>query len=104
GAQMGVLLALWPLGAYFVYALGTGSFAWWRAGIAVAFTLVPIALVASASGHKPGAWQDYAAMLVLALPIKLGWLRVIFPFPGGRLVYVLTVLMAVNAALAAFLF
>src|SRR5277367_5457363 len=33
GAQMGALLALWPLGAYFVYAIGTGSFAWWRAGI-----------------------------------------------------------------------
>ena len=83
---------------------GTGRFSWWRAGIAPAFTLAPVALAASANGHKPGAWQDYAAMLVLALPIKLGWLRVIFPFPGGQLVYVLTVLMAVNTALAAFLF
>jgi membrane protease YdiL (CAAX protease family) len=103
-AQTGALLALWPLGAYFVYAIGTGSFAWWRAGIAAAFAFAPVALVASASGHKPGAWQDYAAMLVVALPIKLGWLRALFPFPGGRLVYVLTVLMAVNTALVAFLF
>jgi membrane protease YdiL (CAAX protease family) len=103
-AETGALMALWPLGAYFVYAIGTGTFGWWRAGIAAAFTLAPVALVASASGHKPGAWQDYAAMLVIALPIKLGWLRVIFPFPGGRLVYVLTVLMAVNTALAAFVF
>src|SRR5580700_9887168 len=58
GTQMGALLALWPLGAYMVYAIGTGSFTWWRAGIAAAFALAPVALLASASGRKSGAWQD----------------------------------------------
>lgn len=101
---MGVLLALWPLAAYFVYAVGTGTLTWWRGGIAAAYSLAPAVLAASASGRKPGAWQDYVAMVVIALPIKMGWLRVLFPFPGFRLIYLLTVLMAVNAALAAFLF
>jgi uncharacterized protein len=104
GPQMGTLVALGPLAAYFVYALGTGTFTWWRGGIAAAYALAPTVLAASASGGKPGSWQDYAAIVAIALPIKLGWLRVLFPFPDSRLVYVLTVLMGVNAALAAFLF
>jgi hypothetical protein len=103
-AGLGGLLALWPLAAYLVYALGTGSFAWWRVGVATAFTLAPVALAASANGRKSGAWQDYAAMLLIALPTKMGWLRAIFPYPAGRLVYVLTVLMAIDTALATFLF
>jgi membrane protease YdiL (CAAX protease family) len=110
GAQTGILVAIVPLAAYFAYALGSWTFTWWRAGIAAAYALGPSVLVASAAGHKSarggklGAWQDYAAMLVIALPIKLGWLRVLFPVPDFRLVYLLTVLMGVNAALAAFLF
>ena len=57
------------------------------------------------SGHKPGAWQDYAAMLAIALPIKLGWLHVTVSLPWrSDLVYVLTMLLAINVALAAFFF
>lgn len=104
GPQMGALVALGPLAAYFVYALGTGMLTWWRGGIAAVYAFAPTVLAASASGGTPGSWQDYAAILVIALPIKLGWLRALFPFPESRLVYVLTVLMGVNAALAAFLF
>jgi uncharacterized protein len=110
GPQTGVLVALVPLAAYFAYALGTRTFTWWRAGIAAVYAVGPAALVASAAGHKSrrggklGAWQDYGAILIIALPIKLGWLRVLFVFPDFRLVYLLTVLMGVNAALAAFLF
>lgn len=104
GPRMGALVALGPLAAYFVYALGTGTFTWCRGGIAAVYALAPTVLAASASGRAPGWWQDYAAMLVITLPIKLGWLRALFPFPDYRLVYALTVLMGVNAALAAFLF
>lgn len=108
GTQTGVLVAFVPLAAYFAYGLGTRTFTWWRAGIAAVYAVGPAVLVASSSGKpragKVGAWQDYAAMLIIALSIKLGWLRLIFPIPGFRLVYLMTVLMGVNAALAAFLF
>jgi len=86
--------ALWPFAAYLIYALGTGIFAWWRTGMAAAYVLAPIVLVASAS--KLGAWQGYAAMLIVALPTKLGWLRAAFPFPESRPIYALTVLMGIN--------
>jgi membrane protease YdiL (CAAX protease family) len=110
GPRAGIIVAFVPLAAYFAYALGTGTFTWWRGGIAAAYAVGPSLLAASAGGGKSaragklGAWQDYAAMLVIALPIKLGWLRVLFPVPDFRLVYLLTVLMGVNAALAAFVF
>jgi uncharacterized protein len=105
GPQGGAILALWPIGAYAIYTVGTGGSAWWRFGEAVAYTLVPVALAAAAHGGKPGAWQDYAAMLAIFLPFKLGWLRPLFPYPrGGELGYVLPMLLAINVALAAFLF
>jgi membrane protease YdiL (CAAX protease family) len=104
GPQMGALVALWPFAAYLIYALGTGTFAWWRTGIAAVYVFAPVVLAASASGRKLGVWQDYAALLVVAVPIKLGWLRAAFPFPESRLVYALTVLMGINITLAAFLF
>jgi membrane protease YdiL (CAAX protease family) len=113
GPQGGVLLALWPLAAYAVYAFGTGTASYGRFGIAVAYTLVPLALVASAHADrgKAGAWQDYAAMLAIFFPlwltVKLGVvhfnLRTLFPYPEP-LGYVLTMLLAINVGLATFLF
>jgi membrane protease YdiL (CAAX protease family) len=103
GPQGGVLVALWPLIAYLIYALGalgavgTGSFAWWRFGIAAAYTLVPVVLAASAHGAKPGAWQDYSAML--AIYGGYGWLRYVFPFPAHSF---FPLLFAINVALVVF--
>ena len=104
GPQGGAMVALWPLGAYVLYAAGTGSLTWLRIGIAAAYILTPLALAASAHAAKPGAWQDYATMLAVALPVRLGWLHRLFPYPEFRLGYILPMLLAINVGLAAFVF
>ena len=88
------MVALWPLGAYALYAAGTGSLSWLRMGIAALYILTPLALAASAHAAKPGAWQDYATMLAVALPVRLGWLHGLFPYPEFRLAYILPMLLA----------
>jgi uncharacterized protein len=101
----------WQLGAsvlliYVVYLLGTGTFAVARAGAVAAFIFVVLGLAASAKGAAAGAWQDFVIVAGAWAFVKLGsmiglsqWL---WPFPGGRLAYVFTVLVAVDVALAAF--
>jgi membrane protease YdiL (CAAX protease family) len=104
GPQGGAMLALWPLGAYTLYALGTGSLSWSRIGLAVLYIVTPLALAASAHAAKPGAWQDYAMMLAIALPVRLGWLHSLFPYPEFRLGYILPMLLGINVGLSAFVF
>jgi membrane protease YdiL (CAAX protease family) len=104
GSHRGVLIAVAPFLAYLIYVSGTNSFAWWRAAIAAAYTLGPVLLVISAVGAKPGALQDYLAMLAIFLPLKLRWINGLWPYPGARIGYVATVLLAINVALATFLF
>ncbi len=104
GSQRGVLVALIPFFAYLIYMLGTNSFTWWRAGAAAAYILTPVLLVISAGSAKPGAWQDYAAMLAIFLPLKLRWLNSLWPYPGARTGYIAAILLAISVALAAFLF
>jgi membrane protease YdiL (CAAX protease family) len=98
GVQGGVLVALWPLATYLIYAFGSGTFAWWRFGIATAYTFVPVALAATAHNRSAGAWQDYAAMLAIYGGYR--WLPYLFPYSTLR--YVFSVLFAINVALAAF--
>ncbi len=104
GSHFGVLLALAPLGVYLIYARGTGNFAWRSAAMAAAFTLVPLFLAISAGAAKAGVWQDYLAMVAIFLPVKLGWLARLWPYPGTQFAYFLSMLLAVNVALATFLF
>jgi membrane protease YdiL (CAAX protease family) len=104
GPQGGVLVGLWPLVTYLVYALGTGSLGSTRVGIAVAYALAPVLLAATAHGAKPGAWQDYVGMAAIFVPFKAGWLNLLFPGAELQIAGVLPLLFAVNVALAAFLF
>jgi uncharacterized protein len=105
GPQGGVLLALWPLAAWLLYALGTRSIAGaGRVAMAMAYALVPVLLAASAHKSKPGAWQDYVAMATIFLPYKMGWLTRLFPGGALPLARVLPLLFALNVALATFLF
>lgn len=104
GPQGGVLVALWPLGAYLIYALGTGSMGRMRVAVAVTYALVPLLLETSAHSAKPGVWQDYVAMAAVFLPFKLGWLHDLFPSAPLNSRYAFTLLFAINVALAAFLF
>jgi membrane protease YdiL (CAAX protease family) len=104
GPQGGAMVALWPLGAYALYAAGTGSLTWPRIGIAAVYILAPMALAASAHAAKPGVWQDYAIVLAVALPARLGWLHRLFPYPEFRLGYILPMLLGINVGLAVFVF
>jgi membrane protease YdiL (CAAX protease family) len=104
GSHGGVLVSTIPFFAYLIYLLGTNSFTWWRVAMAAAYIFAPVVIVISAASAKPGAWQDYVAMLAIFLPLKLRWLNGFWPYPGPIIGYVATMLLAINVALATFLF
>ncbi|PWT85744.1 MAG: hypothetical protein C5B56_13570 [Proteobacteria bacterium] len=102
GAGSGYLLGTAAFLAYLVYAFGTETFTFARAAAVGAFVFVPLALAASAERAAPGAWQDYLTLAGVWTAVKFSPSHWIWPYPGGRLAYVFTVLFAVNVALAAF--
>jgi uncharacterized protein len=104
GPRSGILICAVPFFAYLIYLLGTNSFTWWRAAISAAYVFAPALIAISAGSAKPGAWQDYLAMLAIFLPLKLRLLNGFWPYPGARIGYVATALLAVSVALATFLF
>src|SRR6202051_3478250 len=104
GSHRGVLIAIVPFIAYLIYLAGTNSFTWWRTAFAAAYTLTPILLTISAGTAKPGAWQDYIAMLAIFLPLKLRFLHALWPYGGPAIGYAAAVLLASSVALASFLF
>jgi uncharacterized protein len=110
GVGSGYLLGTAVFLVYLIYALGTNTFAFTRAAAFACLVFIPLALAASAGRKPPGTWQDFATILfvwlaVKPLPNRWGWSlsHWLWPYPGGRLSYVFTVLLCVNVALAAFL-
>jgi len=110
GAGSGYLLGTAVFLVYLIYALGTNTFAFTRVAAVAALVFIPLALAASAERKPSGAWQDFATILfvwlaVKPLPNRWGWSlsHSLWPYPGGRLSYVFTVLLCVNLALACFL-
>src|SRR5260370_447505 len=53
-------------------------------------------------GGLYGAWQDYLTLAGIWVTVKFSPSHWLWPYPGGRLAYVFTVLLCVNVALAAF--
>jgi len=104
GPLLAMALAAVLLPAYLIYALGTNSFLWRRVGIAATFVALPSILLATARNRPPGAWQDYAAMVMIWVPVKLRWLRELWPYPEERLSYMLAMLLAISVGVVAFLF
>jgi membrane protease YdiL (CAAX protease family) len=104
GSHRGVLIAIVPFFTYLIYMAGTNSFTWWRAALAAAYTLTPVLLTISAGTAKPGAWQDYLAMLAIFLPLKMRFLNALWPYGGSANGYVASMLLAISVALATFLF
>jgi membrane protease YdiL (CAAX protease family) len=104
GSHRGLLITVVPFLAYLIYLLGTNSFTWWRVSIAAAYVVTPLLLVISAGNTKPGAWQDYLTILAIFLPLKLRWLNSFWPYPGLKIGYVATVLLAISVAITTFLF
>ncbi len=109
GAGAGHLLGAALFLVYLIYALGTNSFTVGRAATAAALVFIPLSVAASAERKPAGTWQDFVIIAgiwaaVKPFPNRWGfsmshWL---WPFPDGRLAYVMTVLLCVNVTLAAF--
>jgi uncharacterized protein len=88
--------------AYLIYAIGTNSFSFARGGAVALIVFIPLALAASAARRPPGAWQDYLTLAGIWVTVKFSPSHWIWPYPGGKLAYVFTVLLCLNVALAAF--
>jgi CAAX protease family protein len=66
-----------------------------------AYAVIPALLLAGCRGKAPGTWEDYAALLILWLPVEFRWMYRLFPYPP-LLTHTLTVLMALGTGVAAF--
>jgi membrane protease YdiL (CAAX protease family) len=98
----GYLLAAAAFLAYLIYSLGTNTFSVPRFAAAALFIFLLLALAASAESKPPGAWQDFLALAGAWVTVKFSPSHWLWPYPSGRLAYVLTILLALNVALAAF--
>ena len=102
GSAAGYLLPAAALTAYLIYAIGTNTFSILPAAATAGFVFVPVALASSAAKRPAGAWQDFVVLGGVWAAVKFGPSHWVWPYPGGKLAYVLTVLLAVNVALAVF--
>jgi CAAX protease family protein len=109
GAGAGHLLGAAVFLVYLIYALGTNTFTLGRATTAVALVFLPLAVAASAERKPAGAWQDFCIIVGIWVAVKpfpnrwgFSMSHWLWPFPGGRLAYVMTVVLCVNVTLAAF--
>ncbi len=102
GEHGGAFAALVPLGAFIVYAVAVSG-TWKTALFGAAYTLLPtLAVVALRKDSNP-TLLDYLAVLLIWIPVELRWMYHLLPFPPP-LTHTLTILLAVNTALAAFLY
>ena len=103
GAGNGFMLGVAVLLVYLIYALGTNTFAFTRAAATACLVFIPLALAASAERQPPGTWQDFLTIAGIWVAVKFSPSHWLWPYPGGRLAYVFTVLLCVSAAIASFL-
>jgi membrane protease YdiL (CAAX protease family) len=103
GPSSGWLLGVIIFFIFLVYALGTGVASFARLGAVAAFIFFPLALLSSAQSAVPGAWQDLFILVAIWVTVKFGPSHWFWPYPGGRLAYIFTVMLAVNIAIAGFL-
>lgn len=88
---------------YLIYLIGTGSFGLGHIGIAAGLVFLPLSLAASGEREAPGSWQDFLTIAGAWAAVKFLPSQWLWPYPGGRLGYVFTVLLCVNVAVATFL-
>ena len=103
GSGSGPLLGVAIFLIYVIYLFGTGTFALGRLAIMAGFIFVPLVIAMSAQGAAPGSWQDFVTIAGVWTFVKFGPSQYLWPYPGGRLAYIFTVLVAVNVAVATFL-
>ncbi|HET9803100.1 MAG TPA: type II CAAX endopeptidase family protein [Candidatus Acidoferrum sp.] len=99
GWLLGVALFL----VYILYSVGTGTLNFLRLGEVALFLFGPLAILASARGAAAGTWQDFLVIAGIWIAVKFGPSCSIWPYPEGKFSYILTVLLAVNIAIAGFL-
>jgi membrane protease YdiL (CAAX protease family) len=99
GWLLGVILFL----LFLIYALGTGSASFGRLAAIAAFIFLPLLLLSAAKSAAPGSWHDLFILASVWVAVKFGPSHWFWPYPEARLAYVLTVMLAVNIALAGFL-
>jgi membrane protease YdiL (CAAX protease family) len=102
GAASGYLLGVAVFLVYLIYAFGTNTFAFTRSVAIAGLVFIPLALAASAERKPPGCWQDFLTIAGIWIAVKFSPAHWLWPYPGGRLAYVFTVLLCLNVALAAF--
>ncbi|MGH9676177.1 MAG: CPBP family glutamic-type intramembrane protease [Candidatus Acidiferrum sp.] len=98
----GFLLGACAFLVYLIYAVGTNTFAFGRAGVVAGLVFLPLALAASAERRPPGAWQDFLTIAGVWVAVKFLPSHWLWPYPDTKLAYVFTVLLCVNVALASF--
>lgn len=98
----GFLLGSAAFLVYLIYALGTNTFALGRTGVVAGLVFLPLALAASAKRQPPGAWQDFLTIAGVWVALKFLPAQWLWPYPGGRLAHIFTVLLCLNVALASF--
>jgi membrane protease YdiL (CAAX protease family) len=102
GEHGGIFAVLVPLGAFIVYATSVSG-TWKTALAGVAYILLPTLAVVGVGRRERVSIFDYAAVLLIWLPVELRLMYKLLPFPPP-LTHTLTILLAVNTALAAFLY
>ncbi len=103
GPSTGWLLGVALFLIFLIYSLGTGTASLSRFAAAVAFIFLPLLLLSSAPAAAPGCWQDFLTLAATWVAVKFGPSSWLWPYPGGRLAYIFTVVTAVNVAIAGFL-
>lgn len=103
GTASGFLLGALAFVMHVMYLVGTGFVSVERAAAMAAFVFVPLGLAVSSAGAAAGTWQDFLTVAGVWAFVKFGPTHWLWPYPGGKLAYVFTVLLAVNVALATFL-
>jgi membrane protease YdiL (CAAX protease family) len=97
------LLGVVLLFLYLLYGLGTGTLTPPRTAALAAFLFLPLSVLAAAGDRAPGSWHDFLTLGMIWAGVKFGPSHWLWPYPGGRLAYVFTVVTAVDLALAGFL-
>jgi membrane protease YdiL (CAAX protease family) len=103
GAGGGWLLGITIFLIYLLYVLGTGAVSFIRLGEMAVFLFASLALLRTAGNAAAGTWQDFFVVAGVWAAVKFGPSHSLWPYPGGRLAYIFTILAAVNSAIAGFL-
>ena len=102
GSRAGYLLGAAALLVFLIYAVGTNALTLPRLAAVLGFIVLPLAFAATAVRASPGSWQDFLVIAGIWVAVKFSPSHWLWPYPGGRLAYVFTILLCVNVALATF--